>query len=82
MIQYGTTKRQHELLRFIDKYIATRGYSPSYDEMKDALGLASKSGVHRLVRGLEERNLINTIPDRARAIVINQEAVIAAGIGL
>lgn len=78
----GTTKRQHELLVFIDNYVATRGFSPSYDEMKDALGLASKSGIHRLVKGLEERKLINRLPDLARCVTVNYDTAQWLGIGL
>ena len=49
------TKKQYELLVYIDKNLNDTGVSPSFDEMKDALGLASKSGIHRLITGLEER---------------------------
>ncbi|MBK8210927.1 MAG: repressor LexA, partial [Rhodospirillales bacterium] len=48
------TKKQYELLMFIDKRLRETGVSPSFDEMKDALGLRSKSGIHRLMTGLEE----------------------------
>ncbi|OPZ77021.1 MAG: LexA repressor [Alphaproteobacteria bacterium ADurb.Bin438] len=64
------TKKQHELLIFIDKYIKENGISPSYDEMKDALNLQSKSGIHRLVLGLEERKFLKRLENRARAIEV------------
>ncbi len=64
------TKKQYELLVFIDKRLKDSGVSPSFDEMKDALGLASKSGIHRLITGLEERGFIRRLPHRARALEI------------
>lgn len=65
----GVTKRQAELLDYIEVYQQHNGgVAPSFEEMKDALGLKSKSGVHRLITSLEERGLISRIPDRARAI--------------
>ena len=70
----GLTKRQRDLLLFIRGYVSKTGYPPSYDEMKDALGLASKSGVHRMVLALEERGYIDRIPDRARAIQLRRVA--------
>ena len=64
------TKKQHELLVFIEQRLNKNGISPSYDEMKDALSLASKSGIHRLITGLEERGFIRRLPHRARALEI------------
>lgn len=64
------TKKQCELLLFIDRRLNESGISPSFDEMKDALGLASKSGIHRLITGLEERGFIRRLPHRARALEI------------
>ena len=64
------TKKQHELLLFIDKRLSEDGVSPSFDEMKEALGLASKSGVHRLVSALEERGFIRRLAHRARALEV------------
>ncbi len=64
------TRKQYELLIFIDKYLKKTGVSPSFDEMKDALGLASKSGIHRLILGLEERGFIRRLPHRARALEV------------
>ncbi|CCQ73966.1 transcriptional repressor LexA [Magnetospira sp. QH-2] len=64
------TKKQYELLTFIDARLRESGVSPSYDEMKDALGLASKSGIHRLITGLEERGFIRRLPHRARALEV------------
>jgi len=64
------TKKQHELLVFIDGRLRDSGVSPSFDEMKDALGLRSKSGIHRLITGLEERGFIRRLPHRARALEI------------
>jgi len=64
------TKKQHQLLTFIDQRLRETGISPSFDEMKDALGLASKSGIHRLISGLEERGFIRRLAHRARALEI------------
>ena len=64
------TRKQYELLVYIDQQLRTTGVSPSFDEMKDALGLKSKSGIHRLITGLEERGFIRRLPHRARAIEI------------
>lgn len=66
----GLTRRQHDLLEFIRSYSARRHYPPSFDEMCAALGLRSKSGVHRLVTALEERGAIARLANRARAIEI------------
>lgn len=62
------TRKQRELLDYIGAFVATEGAAPSFEEMKDALGLKSKSGVHRLVSALEERGFIRRLPNRARAI--------------
>ena len=64
------TRKQYELLVFIDKCLKKSGVSPSFDEMKDALGLRSKSGIHRLILGLEERGFIRRLPHRARALEV------------
>lgn len=64
------TRKQYELLSFIDKRLNEDGVSPSFDEMKDALGLRSKSGIHRLITGLEERGFIRRLPHRARALEV------------
>jgi len=64
------TRKQHELLLFINKRLGEDGISPSFDEMKDALGLKSKSGIHRLVGGLEERGFIRRLAHRARALEV------------
>jgi len=64
------TRKQHELLCFINDRLAETGVSPSFEEMKDALDLKSKSGVHRLISALEERNFIRRLPNRARALEI------------
>jgi repressor LexA len=64
------TRKQRELLQFIQDRLAETGVSPSFDEMKDALGLKSKSGVHRLITGLEERGFIRRLPHRARALEV------------
>ena len=64
------TRKQYELLQFIDRHLKSRGVSPSFDEMKDALGLKSKSGIHRLITGLEERGFIRRLPHRARALEV------------
>ena len=66
------TRKQHELLTFINQRLAATGVAPSFDEMKDALNLRSKSGIHRLISGLEERGFIRRLQHRARALeVIN-----------
>ena len=62
------TNKQHDLLHFIDNQLKSMGVSPSFDEMKNALGLKSKSGIHRLIKGLEERGFIRRLPRRARAL--------------
>lgn len=64
------TKKQYELLLFIDRRLRDSGVSPSFDEMKEALGLRSKSGIHRLMTGLEERGFIRRLPHRARALEV------------
>jgi repressor LexA len=83
------TKKQHELLMFINRRLAQDGVSPSFEEMKDALGLKSKSGIHRLISGLEERGFIRRLAHRARALEvmkrpeemsIGEAAVVAADV--
>src|SRR5260370_12578077 len=64
------TKKQHELLLFINKRLGDSGICPSFDEMKEALGLKSKSGVHRLITGLEERGFIRPLAHRPRALEV------------
>ncbi|MFA7428621.1 MAG: transcriptional repressor LexA [Rhodospirillaceae bacterium] len=64
------TKKQHQLLIFIDQRLKESGVSPSFDEMKEALDLKSKSGIHRLITGLEERGFIRRLPHRARALEV------------
>ena len=64
------TRKQYELLMFIDESLKKGGVSPSFDEMKEALGLKSKSGIHRLITGLEERGFIRRLPHRARALEV------------
>lgn len=64
------TRKQHELLRFIQTRLEETGISPSFEEMKDALDLKSKSGVHRLISALEERGFIRRLPNRARALEV------------
>ncbi len=64
------TKKQYELLVYIDKRLRETGVSPSFDEMKDALGLRSKSGIHRLITGLEERGFLRRLAHRARALEV------------
>ena len=66
------TRKQHELLLFINQHLNRHGVSPSFDEMKDALGLKSKSGIHRLITGLEERGFIRRLPHRARAVEVSR----------
>ncbi len=64
------TEKQHALLVFINQRLTDTGISPSFDEMKDALGLASKSGIHRLITALEERGFIRRLAHRARALEV------------
>jgi repressor LexA len=64
------TRKQFELLRFIHERLTEAGVPPSFDEMKDALDLRSKSGIHRLITALEERGFIRRLPNRARAIEV------------
>ena len=64
------TRKQHELLMFIHERLKESGIPPSFDEMKEALDLASKSGIHRLITALEERGFIRRLPNRARALEV------------
>ena len=64
------TAKQHELLMFINERLGRTGVSPSFDEMREALDLKSKSGVHRLISALEERSFIRRLPNRARALEV------------
>ncbi len=75
------TRKQFELLRFIQERLKEAGVPPSFDEMKDALDLRSKSGIHRLITALEERGFIRRLPNRARAIEVIRlpESVVAGG---
>ncbi|MBR1220053.1 transcriptional repressor LexA [Bradyrhizobium sp. U87765 SZCCT0131] len=76
------TRKQYELLRFINERLKEAGVPPSFDEMKDALDLRSKSGIHRLITALEERGFIRRLPNRARAIeVIKMPEQAASGGG-
>ena len=75
------TAKQHELIRFIQQRLEETGISPSFEEMKEALDLKSKSGVHRLISALEERGFLRRLPNRARALeVLKQpEDVLTSG---
>ena len=64
------TRKQHDLLTFINGRLNESGVSPSFEEMKEALALKSKSGVHRLINALEERAFIRRLPNRARALEV------------
>jgi repressor LexA len=76
------TRKQHELLLYIHQRLKETGIPPSFDEMKEALDLASKSGIHRLITALEERGFIRRLPNRARALeVIRLPESIAQGLG-
>jgi repressor LexA len=66
------TRKQHELLMFIHERMKESGIPPSFDEMKDALDLKSKSGIHRLITALEERGFIRRLPNRARALEVTR----------
>jgi repressor LexA len=72
------TRKQFELLRFIHERVKEAGVPPSFDEMKDALDLRSKSGIHRLITALEERGFIRRLPNRARAIEVIKLPELAA----
>ena len=76
------TRKQSELLTYLSDHMQQHDVPPSFDEMRDALGLASKSGVHRLVSGLEERGYIRRLANRARAIEILKPVSAAAGGGV
>ena len=73
------TRKQSELLTYLSDHMQQHDVPPSFDEMRDALGLASKSGVHRLVTGLEERGYIRRLANRARAIEILKPVTAVAG---
>lgn len=76
------TRKQHELLLFIHERLKETGIPPSFDEMKEALDLASKSGIHRLITALEERGFLRRLPNRARAMeVLRLPESIAPGLG-
>jgi len=77
------TRKQYELLMYIHDRLGDSGVSPSFEEMKEALGLKSKSGIHRLITGLEERGFIRRLPHRARALEIVRlpENAESAGLG-
>jgi len=76
------TRKQLELLRFIHERLKEAGVPPSFDEMKDALDLRSKSGIHRLITALEERGFIRRLPNRARAIeVVRLPEAVSHGVG-
>ena len=73
------TRKQHELLTYIHDKLAETGVSPSFEEMKDALELKSKSGVHRLISALEERGFLRRLPNRARALEVVKMPDVRAG---
>jgi repressor LexA len=73
------TRKQHELIRFIQDRLEATGISPSFEEMKEALDLKSKSGVHRLISALEERGFIRRLPNRARALEVLKQPEDAVG---
>jgi repressor LexA len=75
------TRKQSELLNFLTDHLRDHDVPPSFDEMRDALGLASKSGVHRLVSGLEERGYIRRLANRARAIELLKPTQTPGAIG-
>ena len=73
------TRKQHDLLTYIHEKLAETGVSPSFEEMKEALDLKSKSGVHRLISALEERGFLRRLPNRARALEIVRMPEVRAG---
>ena len=70
VVRLGVTRRQNAVLEFVTKYCAEHGYSPSYQEIADAVGIASKSGVKRLVDGLVMRGRLEMLPRRARSMTV------------
>ena len=75
------TRKQHELICFIQAKLEETGVSPSFEEMKEALDLKSKSGVHRLISALEERGFIRRLPNRARALeILRQPEDVSGGV--
>jgi repressor LexA len=74
------TRKQHELLSYIHAKLGETGVSPSFEEMKDALDLKSKSGVHRLISALEERGFLRRLPNRARALEVVKMPDVKAGV--
>ena len=74
------TRKQHELLTYIHERLGETGVSPSFEEMKDALDLKSKSGVHRLISALEERGFIRRLPNRARALEVTRMPEVRTGV--
>lgn len=73
----GMTRKQAELLSYIETYMMAERVAPSFEEMKVALGLKSKSGVARLISALEERGLIRRLANRARALEVTQDNPLA-----
>jgi sulfur relay (sulfurtransferase) DsrC/TusE family protein len=69
---YGLTPKQKELLQFIRDYYHANGMTPTFEEMKVKMGLASKAGIHRMINGLEERGHIFRIPTLARSIILRE----------
>ncbi len=74
------TRKQHELLTYIDHHLRSTGFSPSFEEMKDALNLRSKSGIHRLISALEERGFLRRHHHRARALEVMRLPEQTAGV--
>ena len=72
------TRKQLDLLNYINKHLNKDGIPPSFDEMKEALDLRSKSGIHRLITALEERGFIRRLAHRARAIILERNGIPAA----
>jgi DNA-binding MarR family transcriptional regulator len=70
----GLTRRQMELLAYIRGYVGKHGYAPSFEEMKQAIGLASKSGIHRMIKALEERGYVTSLYNKARSIELRRVA--------
>lgn len=74
----GLTRQQRRAMDFIFAYVKQHDYAPSYQEIMEAMGLKSKSGVHRIVHALAERGAVEIMPDRARSIVVNHQYQAAA----
>ena len=80
MTEFGMTKRQHEVLTFIERYTEAHGFAPSFQEIMGECGYRSKSSVHRIIHGLMERGLVDMLGGQSRSVVLlRREAANAPG---